>query len=201
VNVLEKRVSRDFVTLTANEGGRRTFVERHRSCGRSLRDAFPRRPATHAGLSHRDCCPSPILFTAVLSSRGSGLNDRRTRASAAWPDPMRRRTRHWPGGAHRVVKVPRRFSACLGLLPLAGLRARDVRTGRCGQHVGLPHRLISPRDPSEVPYPLMGFRRPSSADGPIRIGLHPHARSGRSGPNCPPLNGSGVAVPSAYCRG
>lgn len=104
------RVNRDVVTLTASEGGRCTFTERQRSCERTpvrvpAAARQPCRTEPSRLLPLRRFCRGPFTTRPTF---GSSANKRGQRGLAG---PIAAfGTANRSGGAHRVVKVPRRFS-------------------------------------------------------------------------------------------
>jgi hypothetical protein len=193
VKVLGIRVSRDVVTLTASEGGRCTFTERHRSCERT--------PVRVPAAARQPCRtePSRLLplrryLAAVLSPRGECFADRRTiGASAAWPDPLRHSEP--PMNPAALIGFPKSRAGFLlpRTLPLAGLRARDVRTDDVAADKNVCPTSHQPPGPIRGPISAHGFSAPFQRRryGEYVTGLHPLARRVST-------LLAGVAVPSAY---
>jgi hypothetical protein len=129
------------------------------------RYASRRRLASHAGLSHRDCLPLRRFWAAVLSARGGVLLIGNIKGPAR-PGRIRCDSEP-PTDPAALIGLPSPSQAfCARTLPLAGLRARPMRAGRRQTSIVCIAASSAP-GPIRGPYPLMGFRRPSSADGPV----------------------------------
>jgi hypothetical protein len=130
VKVPGRRVSRDVVTLTALEGGRCTFTERHRSCERA--------PVRVPAAARQPCRTEPSrllplrrLCAAVLSARGGYLRIDEPQGPAR-PGRTRCGIRKPPTGPAALIGLPKSLAgySCLGLFLLQGCgHATCVQTG------------------------------------------------------------------------